>query len=104
MAWPTSSSCPRRERSSARPPPATSIWLDPERTSPYAFYQYWLNVDDRDVGTYLRWFTLLSRAEIEALEAELRGASGGSVPRNGRWPGTHRSDPRGRRRRATRSS
>ena len=45
-----------------------SVWLDPERTSPYAFYQYWLNVDDRDVGTYLRWFTLLSRDEIEALE------------------------------------
>jgi len=50
----------------------TSIWLDPSATSPYAFYQYWLNTDDRDVGTYLRWFTLLSRAEIEALEAETR--------------------------------
>jgi tyrosyl-tRNA synthetase len=48
-----------------------SVWLDPARTSPYAFYQYWLNVDDRDVGTYLRWFTLLSRDEIEALEGEL---------------------------------
>jgi tyrosyl-tRNA synthetase len=47
-----------------------SVWLDPERTSPYAFYQYWLNVDDRDVGTYLRWFTLLSRGEIGTLEAE----------------------------------
>jgi tyrosyl-tRNA synthetase len=47
-----------------------SIWLDPRRTSPYAFYQYWLNMDDRDVGTYLRWFTELGRAEIEALEAE----------------------------------
>jgi tyrosyl-tRNA synthetase len=47
----------------------TSIWLDASRTSPYAFYQYWLNTDDRDVGTYLRWFTLLSRDEIEALEA-----------------------------------
>jgi len=47
-----------------------SVWLDPGRTSPYAFYQYWLNVDDRDVGTYLRWFTLLPRDEIEALEAE----------------------------------
>ncbi len=49
-----------------------SVWLDPERTSPYAFYQYWLNTDDRDVGTYLRWFTLKSRDEIEALEADLR--------------------------------
>jgi tyrosyl-tRNA synthetase len=48
-----------------------SIWLDPDRTSPYAFYQYWLNVDDRDVGTYLRWFTLLSHDEIDELEGEL---------------------------------
>jgi tyrosyl-tRNA synthetase len=47
----------------------TSVWLDANRTSPYAFYQYWLNTDDRDVGTYLRWFTLLGRDEIEALEA-----------------------------------
>ncbi len=49
----------------------TSVWLDAERTSPYAFYQYWLNTDDRDVGTYLRWFTLKGREEIEALEAEI---------------------------------
>jgi tyrosyl-tRNA synthetase len=47
-----------------------SIWLDAALTSPYAFYQYWLNADDRDVGVYLRWFTLLSRDEIEALEGE----------------------------------
>jgi tyrosyl-tRNA synthetase len=47
-----------------------SVWLDPRRTSPYAFYQYWLNTDDRDVGTYLRWFTELGREEIEALETE----------------------------------
>jgi tyrosyl-tRNA synthetase len=47
-----------------------SIWLDPARTSPYQFYQYWLNQDDRDVGTYLRWFTEFPQAEIEALEAE----------------------------------
>lgn len=51
-----------------------SVWLDPARTSPYAFYQYWLNIDDRDVGTYLRWFTELSREEIEALEAEAASA------------------------------
>ena len=51
-----------------------SVWLDAERTSPYAFYQYWLTTDDRDVGTYLRWFTLKSREEIEALEAELQAA------------------------------
>ena len=46
-----------------------SVWLDPKRTSPYAFYQYWLNADDRDVGTYLRWFTEFPREAIEALEA-----------------------------------
>src|SRR5207237_2389558 len=47
---------------------AGAVWLDPERTSPYKFYQYWINVDDRDAGKYLRLFTLLSRKEIEALE------------------------------------
>ncbi|HEV7605567.1 MAG TPA: tyrosine--tRNA ligase [Candidatus Limnocylindrales bacterium] len=47
-----------------------SIWLDPARTSPYAFYQYWLNTDDRDVGTYLRWFTEFPRERIEQLESE----------------------------------
>jgi tyrosyl-tRNA synthetase len=46
-----------------------SVWLDPARTTPYAFYQYWLNLDDRDIPAYLRWFTLWSRDEIEALEA-----------------------------------
>jgi tyrosyl-tRNA synthetase len=48
-----------------------SVWLDPARTSPYDFYQYWFNTDDRDAGTYLRWFTELDRATIEALEAEM---------------------------------
>ena len=47
-----------------------SVWLDPQRTSPFAFYQYWLNTDDRDIGTYLRWFTEFPREEIEALEAD----------------------------------
>jgi tyrosyl-tRNA synthetase len=46
-----------------------SVWLDPARTSPYAFHQYWLNADDRDVGTYLRWFTLFEREEVELLDA-----------------------------------
>jgi tyrosyl-tRNA synthetase len=46
------------------------LWLDAALTSPYAFYQYWINVDDRDAGTYLRYFTFLSREEIEALDAE----------------------------------
>ncbi len=54
-----------------------SIWLDPARTSPYAFYQYWLNTDDRDVGTYLRWFTELPREAIESLEAEAATAPEG---------------------------
>jgi tyrosyl-tRNA synthetase len=47
-----------------------SIWLDPGRTTPFAFYQYWLNTDDRDVGTYLRWFTEFSRKRIGELESE----------------------------------
>ena len=47
---------------------AGAVWLDPARTSPYKFYQYWINVDDRDAGKYLRLFTLLSRKEIEALD------------------------------------
>jgi tyrosyl-tRNA synthetase len=48
-----------------------SLWLDPELTSPYAFFQYWINVDDRDVSRYLRYFTFLSREEIAALDAEV---------------------------------
>jgi tyrosyl-tRNA synthetase len=47
---------------------AGAVWLDPELTSPYEFYQFWLNVDDRDVGKYLRYFTLLGREEIESLD------------------------------------
>jgi tyrosyl-tRNA synthetase len=47
---------------------AGAVWLDPTRTSPYRFYQYWINVDDRDAGKYLRLFTLLPRADIESLE------------------------------------
>ena len=47
---------------------AGAVWLDPELTSPYEFYQFWLNTDDRDVGRYLRYFTLLPRDEIEALD------------------------------------
>ena len=48
-----------------------SVWLDPARTTPYAFYQYWVGRDDRDVATYMRWFTLWSRDEIEAMDAEV---------------------------------
>lgn len=48
-----------------------SVWLDPKRTTPFSFYQYWLNADDRDVGTYLRWFTEFDRDRVEALDAEV---------------------------------
>jgi tyrosyl-tRNA synthetase len=47
---------------------AGAVWLDPERTSPYRFYQFWINTDDRDVGQMLRFFTLLDRDAIEALD------------------------------------
>jgi tyrosyl-tRNA synthetase len=47
-----------------------SVWLDPERTSPYEFYQYWLNASDEDAPNYIRIFTLLSKEEIEALITE----------------------------------
>jgi tyrosyl-tRNA synthetase len=45
-----------------------TVWLDPEMTTPYAFYQFWVNTDDRDVATYLKVFSFRSREEIEALE------------------------------------
>ena len=47
----------------------TSVWLDPARTSPYAFYQFWLDRDDAEVGRLLRMFTVRGQDEIEALEA-----------------------------------
>lgn len=47
-----------------------AIWIDADRTSPYEFYQYWIQVDDADVGTLLRIFTFLSIEEIDALLAE----------------------------------
>src|SRR5947207_1393008 len=49
---------------------AGAIYLDPQLTSPYKFYQFWINVDDRDVESYLKLFTLKSRAEIDAAMAE----------------------------------
>jgi tyrosyl-tRNA synthetase len=49
---------------------AGAVWLDAERTSPYEFYQFWVNADDRDVGRLVRIFSLAPRAEIEALDAE----------------------------------
>lgn len=47
-----------------------SVWLDPEKTSPYAFYQFWLNVSDEDASKYIRIFTVLDQQTIENLEAE----------------------------------
>lgn len=46
-----------------------AIWLDPKKTSPYRFYQFWLNCDDNDVYNFLRFYTFLSVKEIEAIEA-----------------------------------
>ncbi|MEC3885020.1 tyrosine--tRNA ligase [Halobacillus litoralis] len=48
-----------------------AIWLDPEKTSPYEFYQFWINADDRDVIRFLKYFTFLSVEEITELEKEV---------------------------------
>jgi tyrosyl-tRNA synthetase len=56
-----------------------AVWLDPAMTSPYQFYQFWINTDDRDVESYLKIFTFKARAEIESLL------------------GAHAQDPAGRR-------
>ena len=53
---------------------AGAVWLDAALTSPYKFYQYWINVDDRDAGKYLRLFTLMSREEIESLDKQIATA------------------------------
>jgi len=47
-----------------------SVWLDPEKTSPYAFYQFWLNVSDADASKYIRIFTVLDQGTVERLEKE----------------------------------
>jgi tyrosyl-tRNA synthetase len=47
-----------------------NVWLDPEKTSPYHFYQFWLNVSDEDAARYIKIFTLLGKEEIESLIAE----------------------------------
>ncbi len=53
---------------------AGTVWLDPSRTSPFRFYQFWLNTEDGDVGRYLRYFTFLDRDAIAALEERVREA------------------------------
>ncbi|MGY0009350.1 tyrosine--tRNA ligase [Bacillus anthracis] len=51
-----------------------AIWLDPEKTTPYEFYQFWINTDDRDVVKYLKYFTFLSHEEILELEKQVAEA------------------------------
>ena len=47
-----------------------NIWLDPKMTTPYKFYQFWINADDADIPKFTRYFTLKTQAEVEAMEAE----------------------------------
>ncbi|CAI2628688.1 tyrosine--tRNA ligase [Apilactobacillus apinorum] len=49
-----------------------AVWLDPEKTTPYEFYQFWINTDDRDAIKYLKYFTFLDREEIEDLEDKVK--------------------------------
>lgn len=53
-----------------------AVWLDPKKTSPYAFYQFWLNTADADVYKFLKYFTFLSLEEIDAIEAQDKQATG----------------------------
>ncbi len=53
-----------------------TVWLDPKKTSPYKFYQFFVNTEDADAGKLLRVLTFLSRSEVEALEAELKANPG----------------------------
>ena len=53
---------------------AGTVWLDPQRTSPFKFYQFWLNADDRDVIKYLKFFTWLNRATLDVLEQTVTDA------------------------------
>jgi tyrosyl-tRNA synthetase len=56
-----------------------NVWLDPKKTSPYKFYQYWMNVSDEDALNFIKIFTLLTREEIEALAAAQAKDSGGRM-------------------------
>ncbi|MGQ0704056.1 MAG: tyrosine--tRNA ligase [Gemmatimonadales bacterium] len=57
-----------------------NVWLDPAKTSPYRFYQFWVNVDDRDVERLLRIFTFLPNPEVEALMERHRAAPEQRIP------------------------
>ena len=60
---------------------AGNVWLDPERTSPYQFYQFWINADDRDLPRYVRTFSLLPPGEYDGLLAEAETAPRLAKPR-----------------------
>ncbi len=65
---------------------AGAVWLDADRTSPYAFYQYWRNCDDADVVRFLKMFTFLTQDEIAALEEEVSsGSNRGQVQSRLAW-------------------
>ena len=65
-----------------------NVWLDKNRTSAYKFYQYWINAADADASRYLRIFTLLSREDIEAIEAAHAENPGMPGPCKRPWPKT----------------
>jgi tyrosyl-tRNA synthetase len=52
-----------------------AVWLSADRTSPYQFYQYWINTEDADVIKFLKWFTFMNREEVEALAGEQQQAA-----------------------------
>jgi tyrosyl-tRNA synthetase len=76
---------------------AGTIWLDPARTSPFEFFQFWLNIDDADAGKYLKFFTFLPQPHIEALEASARREPS-SGTRSASWRARSRAWCTGRRR------
>ena len=78
-----------------------NVWLDPERTSPYHFYQFWLNTDDRDIERYLKLFTFLRAGPDRRDDGRARGRSG---PARGAAPAGPRGDRHRARRRGGRSS
>ena len=58
-----------------------NVWLDPQRTSPYKFYQFWLNVSDADLPKLLRVFTLFDKSKIESLEQEYLNSNPNALKR-----------------------
>ena len=73
---------------------AGTVWLDPDRTSPFRFYQFWLNTDDREVVAYLKFFTFLERAAIDELEAATTERAGKARRAACARPRGDRSGPR----------